>query len=86
MIRCATCSACEPHNIKEKDGKIRVGGSCHAQPPVPVSREGGIVFAFPLVNPTSMWCRLWEPRQGFDENGERSDQLTADKPKLILEN
>ena len=85
MIRCATCSACEPHNIKGGDGKIRVGGSCHALPPIPVHGPEGLSFWFPLVNPTGMWCRMWEPREGFDDKGERIDQIATDKPKLVLE-
>ena len=87
MIRCATCSACEPHTSKDPaTGKLYTGATCHAGPPVLVPREGGLSFAFPLVTPTAMWCRQWEPRAGFNEKGERTDQLTTDKPKLVLEN
>lgn len=85
MIRCATCSACEPLNVKTDTG-VKVAGTCHALPPIAIQREEGLSFTFPMVNPTVMWCRMWEPRQGFDADGERTDQLTPEKPKLILEN
>lgn len=86
MIRCATCTACEPHNVKDQTtGKMRVNGTCHALPPIPIHRQEGLSFAFPLVNPMGMWCRMWEPRQGFNEKGERTDEIASDQPKIILE-
>ena len=31
MIRCATCSACEPHTGKNPEtGKLYTGATCHA--------------------------------------------------------
>lgn len=84
-IRCATCENCQPIQHTQGDAVI-AAGLCRARPPTPVVTGQGVMFVQPRVKPLDDYCMsMWQPREGFDRNGDPVEDGPYYKPKIITE-
>lgn len=67
-IRCGTCFVAEPFMARLSDpAMVR----CRLNPPVPIVDGNGFRFVLPVCRPTEDFCGQWQPRAGFDAEGNR---------------
>lgn len=84
-IRCATCANCQPISHKQGDMVI-AAGLCRVWPPTPVVTGQGVIFVQPRVKPLDDCCMSqWQPRDGFDWDGEPVEDGPLYKPRIITE-